>query len=343
MVPALVHGVRVKLWKHPQNGVYYVTWADDRRSRRKSLGTTDERQAMRRFRAFERDMLAGRLRQLDSGPRKTLSDFRSEFLAHIESRVSPATYSLYRVAIDKAVASWGASTLMQHITKRHLENLQSDLLKSGLSKPAANKNYRHVKAALKKAIDWDYIKALKFPPQLREDEHIRFLTTEQIRKLFGTIDDQEFADLVLMALYTGLRSGELLRLSRKDIDNPPGFLRITSEQKNRRETRIPIHDALRPIFERCPQSGRLFGYRDQTHVSHLFKKYADKAGITARFHDLRHTYASHLAMAGEDLKSIQELMRHRSIASTMVYAKVSPGHLAEVNSRLNYGPIPVKK
>jgi site-specific recombinase XerD len=48
-------------------------------------------------------------------------------------------------------------------------------------------------------------------------------------------------------------------------------------------------------------------------------------------------------MAGEDLKSIQELMRHRSIASTMVYAKVSPDHLRKVNSRLDYGFAPTVK
>ncbi|MBW2181861.1 MAG: tyrosine-type recombinase/integrase, partial [Deltaproteobacteria bacterium] len=51
-------------------------------------------------------------------------------------------------------------------------------------------------------------------------------------------------------------------------------------------------------------------------------------------------YASHMAMSGEDLKAIQELMRHKSISSTMVYAHLSPEHLTKVSNRVNYGPLP---
>jgi integrase len=71
--------------------------------------------------------------------------------------------------------------------------------------------------------------------------------------------------------------------------------------------------------------GPVFKFKSVHDISHKFKAYADMAMLTGcRFHDLRHTYASHLAMAGEDLKSIQELMRHRSIASTMVVKSLDP-------------------
>jgi site-specific recombinase XerD len=48
-------------------------------------------------------------------------------------------------------------------------------------------------------------------------------------------------------------------------------------------------------------------------------------------------------MSGKHLKVIQELMRHKDIASTMVYAKVSPDYLKEASEDLNYGPMPVGK
>jgi integrase len=192
--------------------------------------------------------------------------------------------------------------------------------------------------AIKKAIEWEYLNKFKFPKQFKLTENIRYLTSEQLSSLFDVIDNQEFSDFCLFCCYTGLRSGEICRLNWDDIDNPPGFIRIKSEQKNRKEDRIPIHEQARIILEkRRKDSGGVFIYNSVDHISHKFKEYAVKAGLnSSRFHDLRHTYASHLAMAGEDLKSIQELMRHRSIASTMVYAKVSPDHLKEVNSRLSY-------
>jgi site-specific recombinase XerD len=73
-----------------------------------------------------------------------------------------------------------------------------------------------------------------------------------------------------------------------------------------------------------------------------FKKAATKIGLKdTRFHDLRHTFASHLAITGEDLKAIQDLMCHEAIASTLVYAKVSPEYLRKASEAVNYGPMPV--
>ncbi|MCP3925492.1 MAG: tyrosine-type recombinase/integrase [Desulfobacterales bacterium] len=62
-----------------------------------------------------------------------------------------------------------------------------------------------------------------------------------------------------------------------------------------------------------------------------------------RFHDLRHTFASMLAMSGENLKVIQDLMRHKSITSTLVYAKLSPEHLRSASEKVNFGPLPIPK
>ena len=81
-----------------------------------------------------------------------------------------------------------------------------------------------------------------------------------------------------------------------------------------------------------------FGSR--THVGRLFKKYADAAGhCDVRFHDLRHTFASHLVMAGVSLKSVQELMRHKDIGATMIYAKVSAEYLRAAVNSLHFGPM----
>jgi integrase len=253
---------------------------------------------------------------------------------------------LYEVALNKAKACWKDIPL-QHITSRHLDALVMDMLREGLEPPTINKNIRHIKGALSKAYEWEYIsKRVKFPKPLDEKEKLRFLTIEELRKLFETIDDLEFADFCEFSAYSALRSGEIIRLTIIDVDNPKGFLRITSEQKNKSETRIPINKHMRAIINRCKVRRKgtptLFRFNTVSWISQKFREYADKAGLKhCRFHDLRHTYGSHMAMKGKNLLTIKELMRHKSMVSTMIYAKLSPEHLKEESEDLDYGPMPV--
>ena len=177
-----------------------------------------------------------------------------------------------------------------------------------------------------------------------------FLTIDQLRMLIGEIDDLEFADLCLLSAYTGLRSGELIRLSwTKDIDNPEGFIRVDSRQKGKKEHRIPITKKVRAILDRCkaraPGRSTVFRHMTTDYVTHKYKKYVRRVKLPddIRFHDLRHTYGSFLAMKGHGEKTIQELMRHASIQSTLIYTKVSPEHLRKVAETLDYGPMPVGK
>jgi len=332
------------LWKHPQYKTYSAVWQEGSRQRRKSLDTKDERIAKKRFREFERERLAGKITPIHNTATILFSQFTEEIVGHIESRLSRATVKITVTSLAKIIHYIGDIKLSL-LTTRHLEKLMEAMIKDGIAKPTINKYLRHIKMAIKKAIEWEYIDKFRFPKPYSLQEQIRYLTTEQLTALFSVMEDQEFADFCLFCCYTGLRSGEIIRLQWSDINNPQGFIRVRSEQKNRKEDRIPIHEAALTILDKYKKDiGPVFRFKSVHDISHKFKACADKAMLTGcRFHDLRHTYASHLAMAGEDLKSIQELMRHRSIASTMVYAKVSPDHLREVNSRLNYGFEPKAK
>lgn len=340
------HKQRMAFLFQRKNGVYYAQWQEKGKTRRHSLDTQDERIAKMRFNAFQRDLLAGKVRPIADGIVLSWSEYVKEFLNHVDATTRSATYTLYDVALRKATDAWGNIPL-PHITIRHIDKLMVDMKRAGLSVPTINKNLRHVKAAIRKAYEWEYLKApIRFPKMLTESEQLRFLSVEQLRSLIGKIDDVEFADFCLLSCYTALRSGELLRLQWSDVDNPDSYLRISSEQKNKTEARIPINDPARTILDRCRQRGgkKVFRFTCRTWVSHKFKAYAVDVGLkTARFHDLRHTFGSHLAMSGGDLRAIQGLMRHKSIASTMVYAKVSAEHLKQVSDKLNFGPMPMGK
>ncbi|MCK9391266.1 MAG: tyrosine-type recombinase/integrase [Syntrophales bacterium] len=332
------------IWEHP-NGVLYALWEENGRTRRKSLSTKDKRIAKTRLNHFQRQLIAGKVKAISEGTITSLHDFVDEYLDHVSATCSPASYVQYDVALRKAKSSWGRIPL-NHITERHIDTLITDMFKEGLKVPTINKVLRHVKAALMKAYRWKYIKVrVEFPKMMKEEKKLRFLSAKQLRAVIGKITDPEFSDLCLFAAYTGLRSGEILRLLWSDVDNPEGFLRISPKQKNKTESRISINTSARSILERCKSRGtaKVFRFECLTWISQKFKAAVLAAGLNkdTRFHDLRHTFASHLAMAGVDLKSIQDLMRHESIASTMVYAKVSPEHLREASEAVNYGPMPV--
>ena len=72
----------------------------------------------------------------------------------------------------------------------------------------------------------------------------------------------------------------------------------------------------------CKRNGERYG-----NVRKAFETARKRAGIVDfRFHDLRHTFASHLVMAGIDLKTVQELLGHKSFEMTLRYAHLSPEH-----------------
>ncbi|MGW8287324.1 MAG: tyrosine-type recombinase/integrase, partial [Desulfobulbales bacterium] len=84
--------------------------------------------------------------------------------------------------------------------------------------------------------------------------------------------------------------------------------------------------------------GPIFRFKTETWVSQKFRGYVEKAGFKGHsFHDLRHAFGTTLVKASEDIRTIQKLMRHESIQSTLVYAKVLPEHLIKASNNLNYG------
>lgn len=162
--------------------------------------------------------------------------------------------------------------------------------------------------------------------------------------------DPEFAALATVALHTGLRWGELRALRRKHLDFDggrilvvsnfrPAVARIVETTKTRTNGVVPMNDLVRrtladrqltapeePVF-----SARILEAAGRYRLPAV-AKIAEVKPI--RFHDLRHTFASCLAMAGVPLIEIQKLMRHKSIQTTMRYAHLCEAHLALAVNRL---------
>jgi len=132
-----------------------------------------------------------------------------------------------------------------------------------------------------------------------------------------------------MALYTGMRRGEMFKLRWADIDFEKGFIRIVNPKGGTSQS-IPLNDGARELLETLKKKGkgqyvfpgRKGGQRQDIH--RLTRDIADKAGIPKTFrplHGLRHVYASMLASSGKvDLYTLQKLLTHKDPRMTQRYA-----------------------
>lgn len=162
---------------------------------------------------------------------------------------------------------------------------------------------------------------LKEPPG-----RVRYLDDEEATRLLGALRP-DVRDVVLTAMMTGMRRGEILGLKKSAVDFATQHIRLT-ETKTNKARFVPIHDALVPVLqqaiERSPSeyvftnvAGRPCSHR----VAAVFRRTVKKLGIhDLRFHDLRHDFATKLRRNGFGLDLIATLLGHTTLAMTQRYA-----------------------
>lgn len=195
------------------------------------------------------------------------------------------------------------------------------------------------------AIDNNYLKEnpVKKAGTLREDNiAIRFLTTEEEERLFTSIDENVpfLKPIVIMALQTGMRKGEILNLKWSDIKD--GYIELL-ETKSGKMRDIPISSTLQDTLNSIPKLSKYVFINPKTNFPYVdikksWKKVLDGAGINSlRFHDLRHTVATRMVEKGIDLLVVKEILGHTMIETTMRYAHPVPARkLAAINILNDY-------
>lgn len=150
--------------------------------------------------------------------------------------------------------------------------------------------------------------------------------------------------IVLLALNTGLRRGELLGLTWADVD-PTGAQIIVrgSEAKSGRTRHLPLNrEALAVLQTWRPDDAKADGFvfagsngEQMQSLKTAWGKIAKAAKLDGfTFHDLRHTFASKLVQAGVDLNTVRELLGHADIKMTLRYAHLAPEHKAAAVAKL---------
>jgi site-specific recombinase XerC len=171
---------------------------------------------------------------------------------------------------------------------------------------------------------------------LSDDDVTRLLET--LKTATSPEGQRDYALFHLM-IASGIRLGSAIALDVEDVDLDLGELWLRSTKGNRPERVFlgkAIREHLRPFIGRR-MSGPLFLARSGEHISlrHVqrrFQEWLEKAGIaaSASIHTLRHTFASRLLGRTHDIFLVKEALRHRSITSTIVYARPDEERLRQV-------------
>ena len=176
--------------------------------------------------------------------------------------------------------------------------------------------------------------------RLPENNHrTRYLTEKEQQRLLRVCkSDSNLHDVVLLALLTGARRGEICGLRWRDVDLKNRTVTFV-QTKNGEIRKVPLSDPAIALLQ-CRFSQRVKGMNDwvfpaeksegSVDVSHRFGRYAKKAGLEDfRFHDLRHSAASAMARAGVPERQMQEVLGHKSVAMTKRYTHLRPSELDE--------------
>jgi integrase len=216
-----------------------------------------------------------------------------------------------------------------------LSPLDLDRLRIKLLKEKAPQTVKSIMALLKRisnfANDKRLCKGIDFKITLPKvsNQKTEFLSEEELKRLLNAIKEDtnpHAGPIMLIALYTGMRKSEILRLEWKDIDFEHGFIHIRGP-KGGQDQKIPLNEAAKEVFEKLPRTHELIfpgvhGLR--TGIYHAIGAIKKKAGLPKDFrplHGLRHHYASMLASSGKvDLYVLQKLLTHKSPIMTQRYA-----------------------
>ena len=229
---------------------------------------------------------------------------------------------------------------LYEITPRHIEEYKKTRKeakrKGGKTIAAAtvNRELACLKCMFNKAITWG--KAENNPVKKvdlfkENNSRTRYLEKEQIP---GLLDNAapHLKPILILALFTGMRKSEILTLQWKNINIQQGVIYLL-HTKNGERREVLMNNVVKKTLiavPKNPDSPYIFCHENgkpYLNVRKSFDAVLKKCGIIDfKFHDLRHTFASQLVMAGIDLKTVQELLGHKSIEMTLRYSHLSPDH-----------------
>lgn len=237
----------------------------------------------------------------------------------------------------KVLEAHFGKTMLSRIGVREVEEFAAKR-RAKVKPSTANRSLAVLKSMFNKAMDWNYassnpVRKVKLAKEHNKREH--FLSEEEGARLLEATPEK-VRPIVLAALHTGARRGELLGLGWEDVDFRSKVVHFR-DTKNGTDRAVPLDATLEGVLRALPRplaGGPVFagdsGRLTPNELRNGFERAVRESKLVGlRFHDLRHSYASFLVRAGVPLNTVRELLGHRSLEMTLRYSHLSPDHKRE--------------
>jgi len=271
--------------------------------------------------------------------KRTLKELTVRFLEH------PALRPKTKVNYGPQLAWWSkhlGNTVLADIPPDRISQLRDKLLKKGYQPSSVNRYVAALSSAFSMAVkEFGWLEAnpcAKVRKLTESRGRTRYLTDDERERLLAACEDsgvRELCIIVVLALSTGARKNELRWLQWSDVDLQQGSL-VFRETKNGTSRCVPLVGRSLDLLREWGKVRRLdtplvFPGKNPGHPI-LFEKTWRNALRTAKvedfvFHDLRHSTASYLVMSGVHLRTVAEILGHKTLSMVHRYSHLSPEHL----------------
>ncbi|MBN3038478.1 MAG: site-specific integrase [Candidatus Omnitrophica bacterium] len=313
-----------------KKGNYYIDYRAYGRRIREKIGTSRK---LAESVLHKRKLAIAEGRFLDMKKkvvRIRFEDFAKEYL-----KIHSASKRSYRGDFEciQILNRFFGGRYLHEITTLDIEKFKTERCKE-VSHATVNRNLAVLRSMFSRAVEWKKLTENPGKPVKLfklNNQRLRYLEEDEMKRLLDACTGHT-KPMVIVALLTGMRRGEILSLKWTDCDFKRDVIRLVKTKNNETRT-IPMNSKVKSTLIRVPK---------RKNSPYIFctktgKPYKDiktgwwtairKCGIIDfRFHDLRHTFASHLVMSGVDLNTVRELLGHKSLDMTLRYSHLSPDH-----------------
>lgn len=239
---------------------------------------------------------------------------------------------------------FGKTRKINTIKAFDIESFKGFLIQNICGQTTANRYLENLSKMFNIAVDNGWLnknpirKGVKFR---NKNYSVRYLTEEEEKRLFKALDKLGYKHLkayVIVALKTGLRRGNILNLKWCNIDFNFNMIELT-ENKGNKHIKLYMNSELVSMFKELPKTSEYVFINPNTNKPYTdfrkaWRNVLKEANIeNLRFHDLRHTVCTRLIKKGVPLPTVQHIMAHSSIQTTMRYNHIES---IDIKNAMNY-------
>lgn len=276
-----------------------------------------------------------------------------------KKRRKESSYKKIKSVVDIHLNPFFKKKYIGDITKRDVIKLHDKLLDKKLSVTSVKKAHTVLSSMLNYAIKTEYLKVNVAREagnlDIKETKRFEFWTIDEFKQFISTVDDLMYRTLFMTLFYSGMRKGEALALTWKDVDFENSIIDInktafhqnitsTKTESSVRKVKMPQHtmNLLRELkLSKLSKInyvvfGEFYDHISESTLDRQYNHYVKLSKVKRiRIHDFRHSHASYLISLGNDIQVVSERLGHANTSTTYdIYAHLYPNAEAEAVAKM---------